>query len=129
MNYHIIKTGESIQKIANIYNLTEDEIIQNNKHITSWTKLIPGTRIKLPNISEALSEEIDEVEPFIEDYYPRLEVPIKEEVIEIVEEKPIEPEPLHTSKPNKPKYNYYPYYMYPYMYNNYYRRSNKKRSR
>ena len=71
MNYHIIKAGESIKMIAKNYELLEDEIIKNNKHITNWDKLIPGTRLKLPNISEKLADEIDEVEPFIEDYYPK----------------------------------------------------------
>lgn len=131
MNYHIIKAGESIKMIAKNYELLEDEIIKNNKHITNWDKLIPGTRLKLPNISEKLADEIDEVEPFIEDYYPRIEVPIKEEYVE----EPIQTTPL---KPNNDKLKnkipnpyYYPYYTYPniYMYGNYYKRGNKKRSR
>ena len=134
MNYHIIKAGESIKMIAKNYELLEDEIINNNRHITNWDKLIPGTRLKLPNISEKLADEIDEVEPFIEDYYPRIEVPIKEESIDEPTEEPISKTP--TENNNKPKNKvpnpyYYPYYMYPnpYMYGNYYKRGSKKRSR
>lgn len=134
MNYHIIKAGESIKMIAKNYELLEDEIINNNRHITNWDKLIPGTRLKLPNISEKLADEIDEVEPFIEDYYPRIEVPIQEEPIEETIEEPISKTP--TENNNKPKNKvpnpyYYPYYMYPnpYMYGNYYKRGSKKRSR
>lgn len=94
-----------------------------------------------------MSEELDEVEPFIEDYYPKVEVQTKEESIALdnlnVEEKPQEntlppfEETKTVYKKKKPyaMYNpYYPYYMYnPYTYNSYYNQRYytppKKRSR
>ncbi len=141
MNYHIVRTGESLDKIAYGYNLDIEEITRINKHISNFQKLIPGTKIKLPEISNELAEELDEVEPFIEDYYPKIEIPVpeeKEEELSIEEEKPIVKE--SDKKPTKNKqqyinYNPYYYYQYPYGYNNYYMnyyRSNKnpkKRSR
>ncbi len=140
MNYHIVRTGESLEKIAYGYNLDIEEITRINKHISNWQKLIPGTKIKLPEISNELAEELDEVEPFIEDYYPKIEIPVKEEkVIEedlnIEEEPPIKDVDKKTIK-NKQQYiNYNPYYYYPYGYNNYYMnyyrsyKNPKKRSR
>lgn len=139
MNYHIIRTGESLEKIAYGYNLDIEEITRINKHITNWQKLIPGTKIRLPEISNQLTMELDEVEPFIEDYYPKIKLPIKEEPdnevalekIEVKqEEKIIEP-----VKNKKQFINYYPgnpFYNYPYPYGyNYYRyyTKPKKRSR
>ena len=125
MNYHIIKAGETIKMIAKNYELLEDEIINNNRHITNWDKLIPGTRLKLPNISEKLADEIDEVEPFIEDYYPKLsplykEEKIEEEVIPVVVEKKEQSEKDNTIK----QYHYYPHYYNPYFqyYRYYYQR-------
>ncbi len=134
MNYHIIRTGESIEKIAYGYNLDVEEITRINKHISNWQKLIPGTKIKLPEISNELSVEIDEVEPFIEDYYPKIELPIEEEAkqgekenfVDEVEDLKVEKETEKEleKKPNKNKQqyiNYYPYYNpYAYGYNNYY---------
>lgn len=141
MNYHIVRTGESLDKIAYGYNLDIEEITRINKHISNFQKLIPGTKIKLPEISNELAEELDEVEPFIEDYYPKIEIPVteeKEEVLSTEEEKPMVKEPDKKPTKNKQQYiNYNPYYYYPYPYGynnyymNYYRsyKNPKKRSR
>ena len=74
MNYHIVRTNEKIDSIINLYNLTLDEIKDLNTHISNWNNLIPGTRLKLPSISDALTNEINDIEPFIEDYYPRIDI-------------------------------------------------------
>ena len=128
MNYHIVRTNESIEDIALIYNLDIDEIKETNKHIRVWENLTPGLKIRLPEISESLAIELDDVEPFIEDYYPKLSPLIKEEekvekeeVIPLVKEQNIE-----IQKSQQPKNFYY----YPYYYNSYfqyYRYYNKRR--
>lgn len=150
MNYHIIRTGDSLEKIAYGYNLDVEEITRINKHISNFQKLIPGTKIKLPEISNELAIELDEVEPFIEDYYPKIDLPVEEEKLDIkevkeeikpVEKIEIENSTIKEEKPavkkatiNKP-YNPYYYYPYPYGYNNYYMnyyqsyKNPKKRSR
>lgn len=135
MNYHIIRSGESLEKIAYGYNVDIEEITRINKHISNWQKLVPGTKIKLPEISNQLAMELDEVEPFIEDYYPKIELPIKEELNvqeEVIEETSnIEKIPQISDKDNvekkmnknkKQQASYFPYYNYPYPYgyNNYY---------
>ena len=72
MIYHIIKPGETIKLIANKYKLTENEIIRINPHFRSWENLAPGAKLRIPEMSESVLDEIDELEPFIEDYYPKI---------------------------------------------------------
>lgn len=143
MNYHIVRTNERVSDIAQAYNLSVEEIMSINNHIRSWDKLIPGTKLKLPAIPEQIRVELDDSEPFIEDYYPKIAVEeLKTESInessmeqDIESETPKEmeksqvdspkPKPPTTNKPNNPYqrppypyyyyyYPYYPYYGYPY---------------
>lgn len=85
MNYHIVRTNDKIETIMNLYNLTKEEIKDLNTHISSWDHLIPGTRIKLPKISEALANELNDVEPFIEDYYPKIDLKRYESVDDYID--------------------------------------------
>ena len=143
MNTHLVRVNEKIEKIASLYHLNIEEIIKMNKHIQDWDHLIPGTKIRLPEISEMVQIELDNTEPFIEEYYPKIDVDtIKDNVQEkeiIVEnsvdtkkEETEEKKPTinHSTKPQH-SYLYPPYYpggyynpYYPY---NYYRKSNRKR--
>ena len=72
MTFHIVRMDEKIEKIALNYQLEIDEIKAYNKYIKDWNHLIPGTKLRLPEISNILNEEIDNYEPFIEEYYPKL---------------------------------------------------------
>ena len=71
MKFHIVRTNETIKEIINIYSLTMSELKENNRHVRDWNKLIPGTKLKIPIINQAVEQEIIDMEPFIEDYYPR----------------------------------------------------------
>ena len=84
MKFHIVGNGESIEDILNGYDITFDELKNENKHIRIWHNLIPGTKLKIPVLTETIIEEINEVEPFIEDYYPKIKV--EEEPYTLVEE-------------------------------------------
>lgn len=115
MNNHIVRVNEKIERIAQIYNLTVEEIKKINTHIRDWNNLIPGTKIRLPEISEEINSEIDNVEPFIEEYYPRIKEELNEKVDIIYEE------PIVNNKPqNISKKKTYPPYMYNYQYYNNY---------
>ena len=125
MNFHIVRTNETIEDIALLYNVDIEEIKENNKHIRIWDNLSPGLKIRLPEISESLATEIDDVEPFIEDYYPKLsplykEEKIGEEVIPVAVEKKEQSEKDNIIK----QYHYYPLYYNPYFqyYRYYYQR-------
>lgn len=97
MKFHIISMGETLEKIAFLYGLETEEIKKENKHIRIWERLIPGTKLKIPTISEAMDVDLTNMEPFIEDYYPKLKIesmpnlvnepasqPIKQEIEEEV---------------------------------------------
>lgn len=71
MKFHIVKSGEKVRDLLFIYNLNIDELKENNRHIKFWDKLIPGTKIKIPVITEAINNDVEMMEPFIEDYYPK----------------------------------------------------------
>lgn len=136
MNYHIVRTNETIEKIALLYNLSVTEIKSINQHITAWHNLIPGTKLRLPEIPENVSLELSDVEPFIEDYYPKItkEPPVNPEEPKEVPRTPDEAETIPVSaesqgdqaaeppKQNGPIYQpyYYPYGYYPYPYAYYY---------
>lgn len=72
MTFHIVRMNEKIEKIALNYQLDVDEIKSHNKYIKDWNHLIPGTKLRLPEIPNFLNEELDNYEPFIEEYYPKL---------------------------------------------------------
>ncbi len=107
MIIHIIRPNETIYDVSKRYNLTVDEIKNANAHFRSWENLAPGAKIKLPEISEAVSEELDFIEPFIEDYYPKIET------MDNLERPMTNETPKQTNiNKSKKKYNYYPYYGY-----------------
>lgn len=124
MKVHIVKPNESLREISVKYNVSIEEIKSANPHFRSWENIAPGAKINLPNIPQYIHEELDNVEPFIEDYYPTIDIDkIKhKEVDELKEEKVIE-----RPKMKKLNYNnhYYSYY-YPYnIYSNFPRKKRK----
>ena len=116
MIVHIVKPNETIDKISKQYNVSIDEIKSANAHFRSWEHLAPGAKIKLPEIPEHISDEIDLIEPFIEDYYPELTSEVfKEKNIDELKEKSEIEEKLNASstpKTKMQKYYKYPYFMY-----------------
>lgn len=85
MKFHIVRNGETLEDILYIYNIKKDELVENNKHIRVWDKLIPGTKLKIPSIPEAVDLEVTDMEPFVEDYYPSLSEDVVQEVSSKVE--------------------------------------------
>lgn len=83
MRFHIVSMGETMERIMALYELNQDELIAENKHIKVWNKLVPGTKLRIPTITETIEQDIKEMEPFIEDYYPVIK---KEEDIPVLEE-------------------------------------------
>ncbi len=70
MKFHIVRSGETLENILFTYSLSKDELVENNKHIRNWNKLIPGSKIKIPTITKVIDQDIMEMEPFISEYYP-----------------------------------------------------------
>ncbi len=90
MKFHIVGNGESVDDILRGYDISIDELKNENKHIRIWNYLIPGTKLKIPVLTESILEELHEVEPFIEDYYPKLKV--EEEQYQLIDEKELKEE-------------------------------------
>lgn len=116
MIVHIVRPNETIEKISRQYNLSIDEIKSANAHFRSWEHLAPGAKIKLPEIPEHISDEIDLIEPFIEDYYPELTTEVFKEnnIAELTDKTEIEEKNNveSNSKKKMQKYYKYPYFMY-----------------
>ena len=74
MKFHIVSSSENIKKIAFLYNMEVEEIQKENRHIRDFYNLLPGTKLKIPVLSENVMSEINEFEPFIEDYYPKYDL-------------------------------------------------------
>ncbi|XMB66179.1 LysM peptidoglycan-binding domain-containing protein [Mycoplasmatota bacterium zrk1] len=85
MIFHIVKQSDTIKDLIFKYGVDKSEIISSNQHISNWDTLIPGVKLKIPIINERLIEHLDEVEPFIEDYYSKQEDDITYGVDEQVE--------------------------------------------
>lgn len=141
MTFHIVRMDEKIEKIALNYQLDIDEIKAYNKYVKDWSHLIPGTKLRLPEISNVLNEELDNYEPFIEEYYPKLSFNYADnlEDVEVVNKEVLEPMTNEIKENSKvvnqtlvlPHNNvYYPhqiyYYQYPYQ-QYYYNRNRSKR--
>ena len=69
---HIVRSGETITKIADNYQVEVADITSNNFHITDFKNLRPGMKLKIPFISVPVIETLEETETFISDYYPSL---------------------------------------------------------
>lgn len=73
MKYHVVQVNERIHDIARKYNVTIDEIKKLNRHISNIEYIIPGMKLRLPVLSEPVSEELKENFLDIEKYYPKME--------------------------------------------------------
>lgn len=123
MNYHIVRMNEKIEKIANNYNLTVEEIKVLNQHISNWDNIIAGTKLILPNIPERIKDELNDVEPFIEEYYPKISDlqfdTYADNKPQINNEKKKD-EDLLSQEKNKPQESKHKHYVHPKFYSGYY---------
>lgn len=80
---HIVKNGETIHDILNMYHLELKEIQGVNLHITDFYNIQTGMKIKIPLINNEIEQILDNTESFVQKYYPK--------VNELYEEKTIPP--------------------------------------
>ncbi len=73
MLIHIVKTGETVDKITDSYRILKSDLISNNQHITDFSHLKSGMKLKIPLLSKDTLETLEETEAFIDDYYPSFE--------------------------------------------------------
>ena len=72
MLLHIVRSGENIHKIADNYQCEVSDITSNNLHITDFSHLQPGMKLRIPFITKETVDVLEETESFIKDYYPVL---------------------------------------------------------
>ncbi len=82
MIVHIIKENQTLKMISESYNVSKNDIITNNKHISDWKNLKAGMKIYIPLLNENVISELEESEPFIEDYYKKKEEVVNDEIYE-----------------------------------------------
>ncbi|MDE7264401.1 MAG: LysM peptidoglycan-binding domain-containing protein [Anaeroplasmataceae bacterium] len=115
---HIVKNGEVIQDILNMYHIELDELMSYNLHITDFYNLASGMKIKIPLLHNEVEQILENTESFVQKYYPKVHDLFEEKkelsktemrVEEIIEEDK-EEAPSHSPKPLKvePKGKPYP---------------------
>ncbi len=87
---HIVKNGESIYDILNMYHLELEELVNTNLHITDFNNLASGMKIKIPLLNNEVEQILDNTESFVQKYYPKISevITAKEEAFKPVEEEP-----------------------------------------
>lgn len=91
MIIHIVKNGENLNDLLDTYHLSFEEIKRNNTHITDFSNLIGGMKLRIPLIREEVEQILENTECFVADYYSKISDEIfydlKEEQVEKKEEK------------------------------------------
>ncbi|NLC95168.1 MAG: LysM peptidoglycan-binding domain-containing protein, partial [Bacilli bacterium] len=69
MKYHVVQVNETVHDVARKYQISVEEIMKLNRHITSPEYIIPGMKLRLPVLTEEVSEELKDNFLDIEKYY------------------------------------------------------------
>lgn len=66
---HIVRNGEKISNILNNYNISFDDLKTNNLHITDFSKLAQGTKLRIPTLNQETIQILNGSEPLVSSYY------------------------------------------------------------
>lgn len=115
MKFHIVQVSERIEDISRKYNVAKEEIIKLNRHINNIDSVVPGMKIRLPILSDEVSDQMKDSFLDIEKYYPKVddfkEVEI-EKKIETENDGSVEIETNIENEPEKAEVNVNPYPSY-----------------
>lgn len=81
---HIIKNGETIEDILEMYHLELEELRNVNLHITDFFHLASGMKIKVPLLSNEVEQILENTESFVQKYYPKINEVLEEKKEEAV---------------------------------------------
>lgn len=70
---HIVKNGEGINDILNMYHIDIEQLKGYNLHITDFYNLPSGIKIKIPLISNEIEQILENTESFVQKYYPAID--------------------------------------------------------
>ena len=86
---HIVRMNETVENILDIYQISIDELKENNLHITNFYNLSCGMKLLIPYLSKNVEQILESTEGFVQKYYPKVSE-ILEENKEITLESSIE---------------------------------------
>lgn len=69
---HIVKNGETVHDILNMYHLELEELVNTNLHITDFNNLVSGMKIKIPLLTNEVEQILENTESFVKRYYPHI---------------------------------------------------------
>lgn len=104
---HIVKNGETLQDILNMYHIELEEVKEYNLHITDFHNLVSGMKIRIPLLHNEIEQILENTESFVQKYYPKIneiygQNPMTEErIIENMEQKEEKPK-IQEGAPSKP---------------------------
>lgn len=107
---HIVKNGESIHDILDMYHIELEELRGVNLHITDFYNLASGMKIKIPLIHNEIEQILENTESFVQKYYPKVHdlyenepIPMKapklEERVEEIKEESVVQEEIEPTLP------------------------------
>ncbi|MCM1131370.1 MAG: LysM peptidoglycan-binding domain-containing protein [Roseburia sp.] len=96
---HIVKNGETIHDILNMYHIELKELTGVNLHITDFYNLASGMKIKIPLLHNEIEQILENTESFVQKYYPKVNE-FYEEKTQIQEKESLKVEELKEEKRN-----------------------------
>ena len=82
---HIVRMNERIENILDIYQISLEEMKNNNSHITDFNNLKCGMKLLIPYLSKNVEQILESTEGFVQKYYPKISEVLEEsnEVVKI----------------------------------------------
>jgi hypothetical protein len=79
---HIVRMNEKVESILNTYQISLDELKENNLHITDFNHLNCGMKLLIPYLSKNVEQILESTEGFVQKYYPKISEVLEEKVVE-----------------------------------------------
>jgi hypothetical protein len=104
---HIVRMNEHVDSILNTYQITLDELKENNLHITDFNNLKCGMKLLIPYLSKNVEQVLESTGGFVQKYYPKISEVLEENNKEVASESEIKVEEVikqeRVSEPDIPK--------------------------
>lgn len=84
---HIVRMNERVDSILDTYQITLEELKDNNLHITDFNNLKCGMKLLVPYLSKNVEQVLESTGGFVQKYYPKVSEVVEEKNSEVVEEK------------------------------------------
>jgi hypothetical protein len=82
---HIVRINEKIDDILSAYHISLSELKENNLHITDFNKLLCGTKLHIPYLSQETEQILESTEGFVMSYYAKMDE-ISDDILEDIKD-------------------------------------------